>query len=33
MRDAMLSPDTADALNGSAMAKRNAYVNPTNNGK
>ena len=32
IRDAMLSPDTADALNGRAMEKRNAYINPTNNG-
>ena len=33
IRDAMLSPETADALNGRAMQKRNVYVNPTNNGK
>ena len=32
IRDAMLSHDTADALNGRAMEKRNAYINPNNNG-
>lgn len=33
IREAMLSPETAVALNGRPMEKRDAFVNPNRNGK